>query len=76
MDLTLHVNEFYVRHARGISFDDVEVSFEAEDRRPAFVLDDVQDVRFHGVTAEKAAGEGAARDLRDDGRGDESAGGE
>ena len=47
---------FYVRHARGITFDDVQVSFAAEDRRPAFVLDDVEDVEFHGVTAEKAAG--------------------
>ena len=47
---------FFIRHARGIELRNVEVSFEQEDRRPAFVLDDVKDVEFHGVTAEKAAG--------------------
>jgi hypothetical protein len=47
---------FYVRHARGITFDGVQVGYLAEDRRPAFVLDDVKDAELHGVVAQRAAG--------------------
>jgi polygalacturonase len=47
---------FWVRHAAGVRMDGVEVGFAQEDRRPAFVLDDVRDAEFHGVRARKAAG--------------------
>lgn len=47
---------FYIRHARGIRMDGVQVSFAREDRRPAFVLEDVADAQFHSVEAEKAPG--------------------
>lgn len=47
---------FYIRHARGISFDNVEVSFEKDDARPAFVLDDVKDVEFFRTNAELFGG--------------------
>ena len=43
---------FYVRHARGITFDNVEVSFEKDDGRPAFFLDDVRKVEFFRTNAE------------------------
>lgn len=43
---------FYIRHARGIVFDNVEVSFEKDDARPAFVLDDVKEVEFFRTSAE------------------------
>src|SRR5688572_19527314 len=43
---------FYVRHVRGITFDNVEVSFEKDDARPAFVLDDVKNVDFFRTNAE------------------------
>lgn len=43
---------FYVRHARGITFDNVEVSFEKDDARPAFFLDDVKNVEFFRTNAE------------------------
>jgi polygalacturonase len=43
---------FYVRHVRGITFSDVEVSFEKDDARPAFFLDDVKNVAFVGANAE------------------------
>ena len=46
---------FYVRHAKGIKMDDVDVSFVDDDRRPAFVLDDVHDAEFHGVIARKSS---------------------
>ena len=47
---------FYVRHARGITFDNVEVSFEREDFRPAFVLDDVKGIEFFKTNAELSTG--------------------
>jgi len=33
---------FYVRHVKGIQFDNIEIKAEKEDQRPEFVLDDVQ----------------------------------
>lgn len=42
---------FYVRHARGITFDNVSVSFEKEDARPAFMLDNVRGVEFFRTNA-------------------------
>ncbi len=47
---------FYVRHARGITFDNVEVSFEADDARPAFVLDDVKNIEFFRTNARLSTG--------------------
>lgn len=47
---------FYIRHAEGIQMTGVEVGFMSLDTRPAFVLDDVRDIEFHGVRAQKAAG--------------------
>ena len=46
---------FYVRHVRGITFNNVEVSFEKDDARPAFFLDDVKGVAFVGANAELLA---------------------
>jgi hypothetical protein len=45
---------FYVRHVKGIEFDNVQISTIQEDRRPAFVLDDVQDADFFRVKVPKA----------------------
>ena len=42
---------FYIRHARGITFDNVEVSYDGPDARPAFVLDDAKDVEFFRTNA-------------------------
>lgn len=47
---------FFIRHARGIQLHDVTVGFMKEDRRPAFVLEDVKDAEFRGVRADKAEG--------------------
>lgn len=41
---SLPAQGFYVRHARGISFDDVEVSYAATDFRPALFADDVREL--------------------------------
>jgi polygalacturonase len=52
----LPVYGFFIRHARGITFDNVEVSYEKEDARPAFLLDDVQNIEFFRTNAELFSG--------------------
>ena len=47
---------FYVRHASGITFNDVEISFENTDERPAFVLSDVKNAEFFRVNGELSNG--------------------
>ena len=47
---------FFIRHAKGIQLTNVEVGFLREDRRPAFVLDQVRGASFDGVKAHKAPG--------------------
>lgn len=47
---------FYIRHAKGITFDNVEVSFGNDDARPAFVLDDVSSASFFRIKAQKMNG--------------------
>ena len=49
---TIPAYGFYVRHARGVTFDNVEVSFEKDDARPAFVLDNVRNIEFFRTNAE------------------------
>ncbi|HXM34064.1 MAG TPA: right-handed parallel beta-helix repeat-containing protein, partial [Pyrinomonadaceae bacterium] len=45
---------FFIRHAKGIELNNVEVSYLKEDQRPAFVLSDVQDATFVNVKAQHA----------------------
>jgi len=47
---------FFIRHAHGIELNDVEVGFRQEDRRPAFVLDQVSGIDFRQVKSQPAAG--------------------
>ena len=47
---------FFIRHAHGIELNDVEVGFRQEDRRPAFVLDQVSDIDFRQVKSQPASG--------------------
>jgi polygalacturonase len=51
---TLPAYGFFIRHANGVSLDNVDVRFEKQDTRPAFVLRDVTDVDFHHDRAQKA----------------------
>ncbi len=44
-------NGFFVRHAKGIEFHDVELRTTAPDARPPFVMDDVEGVDFLGIRA-------------------------
>ena len=47
---------FYVRHAAGVTFDDVALHVAHEDLRPAFALDDVTGIKFVDVDAEQSGG--------------------
>lgn len=44
---------FYLRHVNGITFENVDVSFEKDETRPAFFLDDAKDVEIVGANAEQ-----------------------
>ncbi len=43
---------FYIRHAKGVVFDNVKVTYEKAEARPAFVLDDVKDIDFFRIDAQ------------------------
>ena len=47
---------FFIRHAKGVVLNGVDVSVAADDRRPAFVLDSVEHVAFNGCHTTKASG--------------------
>jgi polygalacturonase len=47
---------FFIRHAKGIELNNVEVGFMQEDRRPAFVVDTVKGIDLNHVKAQKAPG--------------------
>jgi hypothetical protein len=47
---------FFIRHAKGIELNNVELSFMKEDRRPAFVIDETEGVELAHVRAQKATG--------------------
>jgi len=50
---------FYVRHTEGIEFYNCHVSLQQPDFRPAFVFDDVRDLRMHTVGLGSQSGEPA-----------------
>jgi hypothetical protein len=45
---------FFIRHAKGIELNNVDVAFENEDFRPAFILEDVKGAEFNNVEAQTA----------------------
>jgi hypothetical protein len=47
---------FYVRHVKGIQFDNIEIRTAKEDMRPAFVLDSVQEADFFRIQTPQVAG--------------------
>jgi hypothetical protein len=47
---------FFIRHAKGIELNGIDMSTMQEDHRPAFVLEDVTDSDFQNIKAEKTAG--------------------
>jgi polygalacturonase len=46
----------YARHAKDLTFSAIELSFVADDTRPAIVLDDVAGAEFDHVKAQRAGG--------------------
>jgi hypothetical protein len=53
---TLPAYGMYIRHARRVALDHVDLSLTTADPRPPFILYDVQDARFEQVQAQAAAG--------------------
>jgi polygalacturonase len=53
---TTPAHGFFIRHAKGIEINDVEIQCAKEDARPAFVLDDVSRADFFRVTAPRVQG--------------------
>ena len=47
---------FFIRHVKGIELNNVDVSFENEDFRPPFILNDVKGAEFRNVEAKTAEG--------------------
>ena len=47
---------FFIRHAKGIELNDVDVSYMQEDRRPAFVLDSAERITLENCKPQKAQG--------------------
>lgn len=47
---------FYIRHAKGIELNDVEIRFMKEDQRPAIQVEDAAGTKFIDVDAQHAAG--------------------
>jgi polygalacturonase len=45
---------FFIRHARNIQMNNINIEFENTDARPVFILDDVKNVDFMNVKAETA----------------------
>jgi len=53
---TLPAFGFFIRHANGVTLDNVEVRFENQDTRTAFAVRDVTDVDFHHTRADLVTG--------------------
>ena len=47
---------FFIRHAKGIELQDIDVGFTKDDFRPAFVLDQVDGIDLQNCQAPKVSG--------------------
>ena len=41
---------FYVRHVQGLTMKNIALTLQADDFRPAFVFDDIKDLKVEGYT--------------------------
>src|SRR5262249_53718952 len=51
---TLPAFGWFIRHAKGITLDNVDTRYEQTDTRPGIVLREASDVDFHHTRADKA----------------------
>src|SRR5215831_4457741 len=54
---------FFIRHAKNVQLNNIEVVYAKEDLRPAFVVQDVKGIEFFRVKAQRAS-EGATFALK------------
>ena len=50
--LKLPASAFYIKHVKGLTLNDVSITYKEPDARPAFYLDDVKNIRLKGVFIE------------------------
>lgn len=58
-NITMHdcmASPFFIRHARNIEMNNIELRLENEDSRPPFILEDVKGVSFFNVKASHGNG--------------------
>jgi len=53
---TMPSHGFYVRHVKGIQFDNIDIRTDKDDQRPAFVLDQVEGADFFRIQTPHVAG--------------------
>jgi hypothetical protein len=53
---TLPAYGFFIRHAKNVVIDNIEVRFDRPDTRPAYVLRDVTNADIHHSRADQAPG--------------------
>jgi hypothetical protein len=56
---------FFIRHAQDIAMDHMKIDYTGPEARPAFVLEDVQDVRFDHLNLRRGTAAAPLFDLRD-----------
>lgn len=52
---TLPAYGFYIRHARNIMLDNIQLRFLREDKRPALIFDDVEQLELKGLKAQASS---------------------
>ncbi|PKD17746.1 exo-poly-alpha-D-galacturonosidase [Salegentibacter salinarum] len=45
---------FFIRHAKGIEMNNINIHYTGDESRPAIILDDVEEIEFNNVEAQKA----------------------
>ncbi len=54
---TIPAYGFYLRHVKGLGMHDVEVSFQKDEARPAFIFDDVVGANLQNIKAQRGSSE-------------------
>jgi hypothetical protein len=53
---TIPASSFFIRHARNIQFKNINIGFMRKDYRPAFVLNDTENIRMQDVVVDLPEG--------------------
>lgn len=53
---TIPASGFYIRHVKGLTMEDITISYQTEDQRPTFILSGVRDANFSRIKAASTTG--------------------